>query len=236
MKITAVIPCYNEEESIGSVIQSMPKEVDEILIIDNNSTDKSAEIAQKLGARVVKQTKKGYGWAHQKGFESATGDIIVTLDADGQYPAHDIPKLVKYLIDHQLDFINCTRFPLTNKASLSFTRRFGNHFLTFFTNLIFGIKTKDSQSGMWVFRKKILSKIHPKSGDMPLSEEIKIRAALHPEVKYTEVPISYETRTGESKLFPMKHGFINLWFLVTLGLEEKKLSPFGKSWVYSMIS
>lgn len=219
MKITAVIPCYNEEESIGSVIQSMPKEVEEIVIVDNNCTDKSAEIATNLGAKVVKETRKGYGFAHQKGYESATGDVIVTIDADGQYPAQDIPKLVQHLIDHQLDFITCSRFPLSNKQSINATRRLGNHALTFFTNLLFGMNIKDSQSGMWIFRKEKLPQFAPRHGDMPLSEEIKIRAFCNPNIAAKELFISYDPRIGESKLFPAKHGLLNLLFLFKLKKE-----------------
>lgn len=218
MKITAVIPCYNEEKSIGSVIQSMPKEVNEILVVDNNSTDKSAEVAQKLGARVVKELRKGYGYAYQKGFESVDGDIIVTLDADGQYSPEEIPNLLKYFSDNNLDFLSASRIPFS-KGSEPFIRGLGNIAFTKFTNLLFGLKLQDSWSGMWVFKKDVLQYLPLKSGDMPLSQEIKIRAALSPHIKFGEYHIPYFPRTGDSKLFPLKHGLMTIWFL--LGLKKE---------------
>jgi len=222
MKISVVIPCYNEEKSIGMVIDSIPKEVSEIIVVDNNCTDRSAEIARSHGARVVIEHRAGYGYAHRAGFAAVQGDIIATLDADGQYPAQDIPKIAHYLSDRGLDFINTTRFPMQNKTSLSFTRKMGNFLLTLATNALFQIKTKDSQSGMWVFKKSILKKFKLESGDMPMSEELKIKAATHPEIKYKEYSINYEERLGESKLFPLKHGTMNLAFLFYLRFK----SPF----------
>ncbi len=217
-KISVVIPCYNEEKTIAKVINNIPKEVFEIIIVDNNSTDKTAEIAKKLNAKVVKEKKQGYGYALQKGFQEAKGDIIVTLDGDGQYPAEKILELVEYLEKNNLDFLICSRFPLKNKNSLSPTRIIGNYFLTILTNLLFFTKIKDSQSGMMIFKKEILKKINLESGDMPLSEELKIKTILAG-FKYGEINIDYYPREGESKLFPLKHGIKNTLFLIKLRIK-----------------
>ncbi|GIW67109.1 MAG: hypothetical protein KatS3mg095_1007 [Candidatus Parcubacteria bacterium] len=220
MKISVIIPAYNEEKGIENTLKRIPKEVFEIIVVDNNSTDKTAEIAKKLGAKVVKETKQGYGYALQKGFNIAQGDIIVTLDADGQYPGEKILELVEYLIKNDLDFLNCSRFPLQNKSSLSFTRILGNHFLTFLTKILFGLKTNDSQSGMMIFKKEILNKINLESGGMPLSPELKIKTYLA-DFKYGEINIPYYPREGESKLNPIKDGFKNLIFLFVLIKKNK---------------
>lgn len=225
MKISAVIPCYNEAESIGSVLASLPKELHEVIVVDNRCTDDTAAIATAAGARVVREERAGYGWALRAGFAAATGDVIVTLDGDGQYPPDAILPTAALLDAKRLDFISCNRFPLQNKQSLSFTRRFGNFFLTLAGNFFFGIDLKDSQSGMWVFRTSVLKKITLTSGDMPLSEEIKIRAAHHPQIRFAEFPITYHPRIGESKLFPLKHGFMNLWFFVRLRFLFWRSSP-----------
>ncbi|GBD34499.1 putative glycosyltransferase [bacterium HR35] len=219
MKISVIIPAYNEEKGIESTIKRIPKEVFEIIVVDNNSADKTAEIAKKLGAKVIKETKQGYGYALQKGFKTAQGDIIVTLDADGQYPGEKILELVDYLIKNDLDFLNCSRFPLQNKNSLPFTRILGNYFLTFLTKILFGLKTNDSQSGMMIFKKEILNKIKLESGDMPLSQELKIKTYLAG-FKYGEVNIPYYPRQGESKLFPLKHGIKNSKSLIELKLKH----------------
>ncbi|MCS7200790.1 MAG: glycosyltransferase [Patescibacteria group bacterium] len=221
MKISVVIPAYNEEEGIEKTIKKIPKEVFEIIIVDNNSTDKTAEIAKNLGARVVKEHKQGYGYALQRGFKEAKGDIIVTLDADGQYPGEKIIELSKYLEENDLDFLNCSRFPLQNKNSLPAIRIFGNIFLTFITNILFNIRTKDSLSGMMIFKKEILNRFKLEEWDLHFSQELKIKA-LESGVKYEEVNIPYYPRVGESKLFPIKNGLKSLFFLLKLKFNQPK--------------
>lgn len=223
--ISVIIPCYNEEESIEKVVKSIPKienEGIEIIVANNNSIDKSAELARNAGAIVVNEPIQGYGAALKTGFKNANGEIIATLDADCQYPAEKIPEIVKYLRDNNLDFISCNRFPLQDKRSINFTRVLGNWFLTISANLLFGLKLKDSQSGMWVFRKKIFDDIKLKSDDMPLSQELKIRVLKNPKFKFEEYYIPYYPRSGESKLFPMKHGVMNFKALFKLKSEMSK--------------
>lgn len=214
MNISIVIPCYNEEESIGPVLDSLPK-VYEVIVVDNNSTDKTGEIARSKGAKVVFEKKQGYGAAYQAGFKSATGDIIATLDGDGQYPAERILDIVDDLIRNNLDFISASRFPMKQK-SINATRIFGNHFLTLWANTLFGIHLQDSQSGMWIFKRSIFDHITLTSDDMPLSQELKIRVATNSKLKFKEVHIPYYPRTGESKLFPIKHGIKNFLALFQL--------------------
>src|SRR3989339_680781 len=103
-KITLLIPCHNEAKSIGKVIKDIPKKklkklgyTAEVLVIDNNSSDKTAQIARKLGARVVKEEKKGKGNAVRKGFRSISKDtdFVVMLDGDNTYKAHEMPRLIE---------------------------------------------------------------------------------------------------------------------------------------------
>jgi glycosyltransferase involved in cell wall biosynthesis len=213
LKISVVIPCYNEEDGIRSVIQSMPPYVDEIVVVDNNSTDKTSEIARSLGANVIFQPIKGYGAAYQAGLPAATGDIIATLDGDGTYPADEISLLVDALEDRGLDFISGARFPLRNGEAMNFTNKVGNWVLTVTTALLWFRPLRDSQSGMWVFRRDVLSKIRLTSHGMPLSEEIKIEAIEKLGKKFAEVGIDYRPRIGEVKLQKWRDGWLNLSFL-----------------------
>jgi len=221
MKISVIIPCYNEEKTIEKVIKNIPKDVFEIIVVDNNSTDKTAEFAKREGAKVVKEKKQGYGYALQRGFKEAKGDIIVTLDGDGQYPGEKINELVDYFIKNNLDFLNCARFPLQNPASIPFIRKLGNYLFNLIIFILFGIKTKDSQSGMMIFKKEILKKINLESVDMPLSEELKIKTILNG-FKYDEINIPYYPREGKSKLTPLRHGLINFSFLFNLWFQRDK--------------
>lgn len=222
IKLSIIIPCYNEEKSIGTVLESIPKGIYEVIVVDNNSTDKTSEIARKCGAKVVFEKRIGYGRALKTGFGATSGDIIITIDGDAQYPAEIIFDIVKYLEENNYDFVSASRFPMVDKKSLGIIRRFGNGFLTFAVNALFGVKLKDSQSGMWVFKKEILNKITLESDGMPMSEEIKIKAAVNPEIKFSEFNIDYKERIGDSKLMPIRDGFRNLIYLFKLRRKIKR--------------
>jgi glycosyltransferase involved in cell wall biosynthesis len=213
LTISVVIPCYNEEEGIQQVIRAMPAYVDEVVVVDNNSTDRTSEVARGLGARVVFEPRKGYGAAYQAGLPAATGDIIATLDGDGTYPSDEIALLVDALEDQKLDFISGARFPLRNREAMNVTNQFGNFVLTVATALLWFRPLRDSQSGMWVFRRSVLPRLRLTSDGMPLSEEIKIEAIEKLGSRFAEVGIDYRPRIGEVKLQKWRDGWRNLSFL-----------------------
>ncbi|MFA4834197.1 MAG: glycosyltransferase family 2 protein [Patescibacteria group bacterium] len=217
-KITILMPALNEEESIGQTIKNIPlaklKEMGyevEVLIVDGGSTDKTAEIAKNLGARVIK-SERGYGRQYQLGFREARGDIIITADSDNSYPMEEIPKLVEILKRQNLDFISTNRFAGLNKGSMRPLNYFGNKVLTIIADFLFGLNLKDSQSGMWIFKKDILDKINLASNGMALSQEIKIEAFK--KLQAREVDSSYKKRVGQVKLRMFKDGWENLKHLV----------------------
>ncbi len=214
MKITVIIPTMNEEESIGGVLDSIPRDFAdvEILIVDTNSKDRTVEIAKAKGARVINEPRRGYGRAYKTGFEHAEGDIIATLDGDGTYPAEDIPRLVEMLKEEELDFISCDRLSTLDPKSMSLQHRIGNWVLAFTTNLLFGMHIRDSQSGMWIFKRQILPKLVLKSDGMALSEEIKIEVCKKG-FRFKEVPIKYRERKGEVKLNTWRDGSKNFFYL-----------------------
>jgi len=212
-KISVVIPCYNEERGVQEVIGRMPKIVDEIVIVDNNCTDRTAEVARALGARVVSEPRPGYGAAYKAGLKAATGDIVVTLDGDGTYPPEEIPRLVDALEDRRWDFLSASRFPLSDPSAMNFTNRIGNWILTLAAALLFFKPIRDSQSGMWVFRRDVLGRLRLTSDGMAFSEEIKLEAVLRG-CRFGEGHIPYGTRIGEVKLQKWRDGWQNLTFLV----------------------
>lgn len=215
MQLSVIIPTMNEEESIGLVIDSVHQALQgwdfEILVVDTNSKDRTKEIAAEKGAVVIDEPRRGYGRAYKTGFERSKGDVIATLDADCTYPAEEIPALHKTLMDQDLDFITTNRFARLEEGAMTAKHRLGNFALTFTSNLFFGVKIKDSQSGMWVFRRSILDRLVLSDDGMPMSEEIKIEAFR--KVKSLEVPIAYRRRVGEVKLSSWKDGSKNMKFL-----------------------
>jgi hypothetical protein len=211
--VSVVIPCYNEADGIRVTLADMPATVDEVVVVDNNCTDRTAEVASALGARVVREARPGYGAAYKAGFGAATGDIIVAMDGDATYPRGFIPVLLDVLIDEQLDFITCDRTGHKAEEANSFLRVLGNLILNLAMFACYGIWLKDSQSGMWVFRRSMLPRLKLSSDGMSFSEEIKIAAFGCKGCKARELPIYYRQRIGQSKLNLWRDGFTNLVFL-----------------------
>ncbi|HDP97498.1 MAG TPA: glycosyltransferase family 2 protein [Euryarchaeota archaeon] len=215
-RLSVIIPTMNEEQSIGLVIDDIRKHLppgieSEILIVDTDSKDRTREIAASKGAVVIDEPRRGYGRAYKTGFENASGDIICTLDADMTYPADRIPDLIALLDKEQLEFLTTNRFAQMEPGAMSASHRIGNKLLSIVARILFRVKVKDSQSGMWVFRKDILPRLDLTSDKMALSEEIKIEAFR--KARAREVPIRYSPRVGEVKLNTWDDGLQNLKFL-----------------------
>lgn len=214
LKITVVIPCLNEEQGIEQVLRRMPPFVDQVIVVDNGSTDRTAQVARASGAEVIREDVRGYGRSYKRGFASATGDIIVTLDGDHSYPPDAISYLLEAFLHLDVDFLNASRFPVRDPRAMSLKHKIGNLALSVAMSLLYFRWVRDSQSGMWVFRRAILADMTLESDSMAFSEEIKIEALKNPRVRFAEISILYSSRLGEIKLNPWRDGFYNLWFLV----------------------
>jgi glycosyltransferase involved in cell wall biosynthesis len=212
LTISVVIPCYNEEDGVREVIGRIPKAVDEVVVVDNNCTDGTAKVAAGLGARVVAEPVPGYGAAYKAGLRAASQDVIVTLDGDGTYPPEEIPRLVDTLVDRGWDFLSASRFPLSDPAAMHLSNRMGNWVLTVAAGVLFLRPLRDSQSGMWVFRRSCLERLRLTSNGMAFSEEIKLEAVARG-LRFGEAHIRYGSRVGEVKLQKWRDGWNNLSFL-----------------------
>ena len=212
-RITVVIPCLNEEEGLQQVLTELPDFVDEVIVVDNNSTDRTAEVAQSMGAIVVHELYRGYGRAYKKGFARATGDIIVTLDGDHSYPLDALSYLLEAFFHCRVGFLSASRFPTLTPASMRRNLRIGNWVLSVVMSVLFLRWVTDSQSGMWIFRRDVLSKMRLTSDGMAFSEEIKIEAIRRKEIGFREMYINYSQRIGEKKLQPWRDGVRNIVFL-----------------------
>jgi glycosyltransferase involved in cell wall biosynthesis len=229
--ISIVIPALNEEEGIGGTIRAIPFDTlskmgfeTEIVVVDNGSTDGTADVARQQGAKVVYEPRRGYGRAYRTGFEHANGSIVATIDADMTYPVEDIPGLVSALENEGLDFITTDRFAYLRNGAMSFQHRWGNIILSMTVRLLFSVNLKDSQSGMWVFRKDLLSDMSVRSDGMAFSQELKIEACHFARCRWKEIPIEYRTRVGRVKLRSWRDGSGNLARLVTKRVARHSLS------------
>ena len=172
--ITVIIPCLNEEQGVGKVLHAMPPFVDEVIVVDNGSTDRTSQVAASLGAKVITEELRGYGRAYRRGFAAATGDLIVTLDGDHSYPIDGVSYLIEAFLHLDVDFLNTSRFPVRDPRAMSFKHKFGNLVLSLATSILFFRWVRDSQSGMWVLRRSILQDMKLEADGMAFSEEIKI--------------------------------------------------------------
>src|SRR5579871_627135 len=214
LTITVIIPCLNEEQGIAQVLRSMPEFVDEVIVVDNNSTDRTSDVAAALGAQVIREEVRGYGRSYKRGFARASGDVIVTLDGDHSYPVDALSYLLEAFLHLDVDFLNASRFPVRDREAMSFKHHVGNLVLSLAMSLLFFRWVRDSQSGMWVFRRSILKEMKLESEGMAFSEEIKIEALRNANVRFGEISILYSSRSGETKLNPWRDGVQNLSFLL----------------------
>lgn len=216
--VSIILPTLNEEEGIKRTLDTIPKEelhklgyAVEIIVVDGLSTDRTPQVARELGAKVILESRKGYGSAYKAAFSVATGDPLVTLDADGTYPAHLIPEYIREIHEKRLDFITVNRFSKLNPGSMRYLHHLGNKILSTTLKSIYSLSIEDSQSGMWIFRRRFIDQIILSSNDMSLSEEIKIIAFKF--FRSMEVDGEYERRIGHAKLNSMRHGWRNFNYL-----------------------
>src|SRR6202051_551818 len=116
--ITVIIPCLNEEQGIEKVMRRMTDFVDQVIVVDNGSTDRTSDVARSLGAEVIREPVRGYGRSYKKGFSNATGDLIVTLDGDHSYPPDAISYLIEAFLHLDVDFLNASRFPARDREDM----------------------------------------------------------------------------------------------------------------------
>jgi len=217
--ISIIIPTLNEQEGIEKTIRAIPQtrlsELGynvEIIIIDGNSTDMTRDIARRMGVRVVLEKRNGYGRAFKTGFSEAVGDILVTIDADGTYPAELIPEYVQALKEKGLDFITANRFSDMRNDAMDAYHKFGNNMLSLFMRLLYSINVRDSQSGMWIMTRRFVQRINIQSDKFSMSEEIKIIAFKF--FKALELDGRYYKRVGDVKLATFGDGWRNLKYLI----------------------
>ena len=213
-KISVVICTLNEENNLPYVLPKIPQWVDEILLIDGHSTDRTVEVAKKLRpeTKVLVQSGKGKGDALKCGFKQATGDIIVTLDTDGTTDPEEMPKFIEPLLNGY-DFTKGSRF-LNGRANMPLHRRFGNWVLVTTANIFHDTKYTDICSGYNAFWKEAINKVNLSSDGFELEPEmnVKIKKAG---LKVKEVPCSDMGRlNGDSNVSIWKQGLKNLIVII----------------------
>ena len=202
--IKVIIPAFNEEASIGSVIAEIPKMVSEIIVVSNNSTDQTAEVAAEAGATVLEEHQRGYGYACLKGMDYIASsqqnpDIIVFLDGDySDYP-EELTKIVQPILEKDMDLVIGARVKrLRASGSMTFPQIFGNWLATFLMKIVFNARFTDLGPFRAIKYKKLLAlDMQDKTYGWTVEMQLK---ALRKKYKYTEVPVRYKRRIGVSKV------------------------------------
>jgi len=203
-KIKVIIPAYNEADSIAKVINDIPKIVDEVIVVSNNSTDDTEKNAKEAGATVLTETNKGYGYACLKGMEYIANqnekpDIIVFLDGDySDYP-EQLTEIVAPIIEQDFDLVIGTRVEhLREKGSMTLPQIFGNWLATSLMKLFFNAKFSDLGPFRAIKYNRLLSlEMHDKTYGWTVEMQLKV---IKKRYKYIEVPVKYRNRIGISKV------------------------------------
>jgi glycosyltransferase involved in cell wall biosynthesis len=206
--VSLVIPAYNEEETIRHVVEEFRQEphLDEIVVVDNNCKDRTAALAAAAGARVVAESRPGYGAALMAGMQAATGDILVLVEADGSFRARDVEKLLVYLEDADMVMgTRTTRQMLEQGANMRSILRWGNVFMAKFLQLLWARPHEPrftdvgcTYRALW---RRTFERIRPRlSQTGPAFSPEMMCAALQERCRIIEIPVTYAARIGgESK-------------------------------------
>ncbi|EHN11734.1 glycosyl transferase family 2 [Patulibacter medicamentivorans] len=217
--VSVVIPCLNEEENIVAVVTQARQALDdaeiagEVIVADNASEDRSAELATEAGARVVHVPVRGYGSAYLGGFNAAKGRYIVMGDADLTYDFHEIPNFVREL-DDGADLVMGNRMNNIQPGAMPWLHRYvGNPLLSGFLNVLFRTGVRDAHCGMRAVRRSALPAMDLRTPGMEFASEMVIRASKA-KLDIREFDIQYHPRGGESKLSTWRDGWRHLRFLL----------------------
>jgi len=218
--VSIVMPCLNEAETVATCVRkafawlSSAGVSGEVLVVDNGSTDRSAELAAEAGAQVIRESRRGYGNAYLRGFAEARGDVIVMGDADDTYDFSRLNDLIRPL-DDGYDMVVGNRFSGgIRPGAMPWAHRYiGSPLINLVIRRFIGIRIGDSQSGFRAFTRRAYERLRLRSGGMELASEMIVNAAREG-LNVTEVPAPYSVRLGESKLNTVRDGWRHLRFLL----------------------
>ncbi|MFI4989740.1 MAG: glycosyltransferase family 2 protein [Solirubrobacterales bacterium] len=217
--VSVVIPCLNEAENIEACVRAALDALKrmgvpgEVVVADNSSDDDSARLAERAGAHVVVERRRGYGSAYLAGFAASRGRYIVMADADLTYDFNEIPRFVDEL-EKGAEMVIGDRMDNIHPGAMPWLHRYiGNPILTGLLNLFFRTGISDAHCGMRALRRDVLARLDLRTTGMEFASEMVIRASKE-NLKIAEFPIEYHPRGGESKLSSFRDGWRHLRFLL----------------------
>lgn len=221
MRIVAVIPAFNEEVAIGSVVLLTGEHVDEVIVVDDGSADRTAHVAEMAGARVIRHHRNlGKGAALKTGFEAADADVIVTLDADAQHNPAEIPKLVEPIVRGEADVVNGSRYLHGRDENTPRYRRVGQKILDRATNISTGLDITDTQSGFRAFSSASIPHFRFRDPGFVVESEM-LADAAEAGLRIVEVEVGVRYDVDGSTRNPISHG-VSVLLKIIGDLELKR--------------
>ena len=222
VNLTILMPCLNEEENIAFCIEQAQFYLrkqnlnGEILVVDNNSTDRSAKIAEESGARVIKENRRGYGRALRTGLENAEGNVIIFGDCDSTYDFLHLDPIYLPLAENRLDFVSGDRFAgLMEDGAMSMSHKLGVPFLSWLGRMKFNVELHDWHCGIRGIRKDALKKLELKTEGMEFATEMIAEASRKGlRIGETSVPLRKARKEREEKLRTVRDGLRHLWYII----------------------
>jgi glycosyltransferase involved in cell wall biosynthesis len=219
--VSVVMPCLNEAGAVGQCVLTARQTLKdmnvpaEVIVVDNGSTDGSAEIAAQAGARVIHERCRGYGAAYLRGFQEAQGTYLVMGDSDGSYEFTDIPRFIEPLARNDCDMVIGTRLRgnILPGAMPWSHRWIGNPVLSGMLRLLFQTRLSDSHCGMRAFTREAYRSMPMRATGMEFASELVVNA-LRAHLRIHEIPITYRPRTGESKLVGLRDAWRHVRFML----------------------
>ena len=203
MRVSVVIPALNEERTVAEVVRGATRFADEVIVVDDGSIDRTAELAKRAGARVIRHARRiGYYQALKTGFKAASGDVILTMGADGQHDPADIPRVLRPIVDGRADLVLGVRRELPH---------FSERFIRALVNLYF--RCSDASTGLIAIRREVLTKMKMR-GDCPCGTFILEAHALG--ARIIEVPIKVRPRLVGPRRMKTRHLLQSVYVLLEL--------------------
>src|SRR5262249_35543508 len=230
MKIAVLIPCYNEELTVAGVISAFRAELPQaqIYVFDNNSTDRTIELAQAAGATVVSEPRQGKGFVVQSMFRRVDADIFVMVDGDGAFPAGEVHRLMDPIIKNDADMVVGSRLLPQTSSEFRSINRWANRLVIFLLNSMFRVKLTDILSGYRAFSREFVKTLPLFGGGFEIETELTIKAVARG-FRIVEIPTSLTPRPqgSHSKVRLFRDGFLILNTILALFRDYKPLTFFG---------
>ena len=217
--VLAAIPCLNEEKFIADIVTRSSKYVDKVIVVDDGSTDRTAEIARRAGAEVIRhKQKQGAGAATRTAFDTArkyNAEALVTLDGDGQHNPDEIPHVLAPILTGEADLVIGSRFLRPNTGEAPTYRKFGIDVITWLFNFGSNVKVTDSQSCFRAHSRRLVENTNITEDGFGFSVQVLIQARRNNFV-IREIPVSCIYHDQGSSLNPVAHGLGVAWKVITL--------------------